>query len=96
MPWPLVFLLLFVLALRHYDLTARMEKGAPGTRAGAAVLGWEGRTVLLIAATLGGVAVAGFGVLAAVVGGAFLVTAVRDWRAAQLAVTGASGRAKHP
>jgi hypothetical protein len=82
-PWPLMFLLLFVLALRHYDLTARMEKGAPGTRAGAAVLGWEGRTVVLAAATLAGFASAGFVALAAFVGGAFLATAVRDWRASR-------------
>ncbi|BCJ43987.1 hypothetical protein GCM10010168_67900 [Actinoplanes ianthinogenes] len=82
-PWPLVFLVLFVLALRHYDLTARMEKGAPGTRAGAAVLGWEGRTVLLIGVTLAGFAIGGFGVLAALAGGVFLITAARDWRASR-------------
>ncbi|KUL32342.1 DUF5941 domain-containing protein [Actinoplanes awajinensis] len=82
-PWPLVFLLLFVLALRHYDLTARMEKGAPGTLAGAAVLGWEGRMVLLAAATLAGFGIGGFVVLVAGVGGAFSITAVRDWRASR-------------
>ncbi len=80
-PWPLLFGLLLVLALRHYDLTARMEKGAPGTTAGAAVLGWEGRVVLLAAATLAGFATAGFGVLTVLVGGAFALTAARDWRA---------------
>jgi hypothetical protein len=82
-PWPLVFVLLFTLALRHYDLTARMEKGAPGTRAGAAVLGWEGRIVLLAGVTLAGFASGGFVGLSVLVGGAFLVTAVRDWRASR-------------
>ena len=47
-PPPVVFALLFVLALHHYDLTARMEKGAPGTSAKRALLGWDGRVVLLV------------------------------------------------
>ncbi|MDI6100519.1 DUF5941 domain-containing protein [Actinoplanes sp. NEAU-A12] len=80
-PPPLVFLLLFTLTLRHYDLTARMEKGAPATRAGGAILGWDGRVLLLALAALLGYATAGTVALAAVVAGAFLVTAVSDWRA---------------
>ncbi|MBB2945144.1 phosphatidylglycerophosphate synthase [Actinoplanes lutulentus] len=80
-PPPVTFLLLFVLALRHYDLTARMEKGAPASVAGGAILGWDGRTLLLVAAALLGFATAGTAVLAALVGGAFAATAIRDWRA---------------
>ncbi len=38
-PPPVVFLLLFVLALHHYDLTARMEKAAPESGGGATRLG---------------------------------------------------------
>ena len=80
-PLPLVFLLLFALTLRHYDLTARMEKGAPATGAGGAILGWDGRLLLLVSAALLGYATAGTVVLAAAVAGAFARTAVRDWRA---------------
>jgi phosphatidylglycerophosphate synthase len=80
-PWPLIFLLLFTLTLRHYDLTARMEKGAPATGAGRAVLGWDGRLLLLVLAALAGYGTAGTVLLAVAVAGAFLLTAVRDWRA---------------
>jgi hypothetical protein len=57
-----VFLLLFVLAMRHYDLVARMEKGAPAGR-DTAWLGWDGRVVLLTAAALAGVPAGGMVVL---------------------------------
>lgn len=79
-PPPVVYLLLFVLALHHYDLTARMEKGAPDATTGRARLGWDGRVVLLLLCALGGVATAGELLLAVAVGGAFLVGAVGDWR----------------
>jgi hypothetical protein len=77
-PPPVLFLLLFTLALGHYDLTARMEKGAPG--GGGAMLGWDGRVVLLTVAGLTGLTTLGEALLAGVVGGSFLVTAVRDWQ----------------
>jgi phosphatidylglycerophosphate synthase len=79
-PPPLVFLLLFTLTLRHYDLTARMEKGAPATGAARAGLGWDGRVLLLVLAALIGWAAAGTALLAAVVAGAFTFTALADWR----------------
>ncbi|MEU4622533.1 DUF5941 domain-containing protein [Actinoplanes sp. NPDC023801] len=82
-PGPLVFLLLFTLTLRHYDLTARMEKGAPATGAGLAVLGWDGRVLLLVLAAVAGYATAGTVLLAALVAAAFTLTAVRDWRASR-------------
>jgi hypothetical protein len=80
-PSPIVFLLLFTLALRHYDLTARMEKGAPAGRAGGAPLGWESRVLVLAAAALAGVPAAGAVLLAAVTAGALLFNAIADWRA---------------
>jgi phosphatidylglycerophosphate synthase len=79
-PPPVVYLLLFVLALHHYDLTARMEKGAPDATVAKARLGWDGRVVLLVLCALGGVATAGELLLAVAVGGTFLTGAVGDWR----------------
>ncbi|MEU4215695.1 DUF5941 domain-containing protein [Actinoplanes sp. NPDC026623] len=79
-PPPIVYLLLFMLALRHYDLTARMEKGAPGASAARAWFGWDGRVVLLVVCSLCGVATIGEFLLAVVVCGCFLAAAVRDWR----------------
>ena len=79
-PPPVVYLLLFMVALQHYDLTARMEKGAPDASAAKARLGWDGRVVLLVLCALGGVATAGELLLAVAVGGAFLTGAVGDWR----------------
>ncbi|MFI7539773.1 DUF5941 domain-containing protein [Actinoplanes sp. NPDC049599] len=79
-PPPVVYLLLFMLALDHYDLTARMEKGAPDATAARTLFGWDGRVVILVLSALGGVATVGELLLAAVVGGSFLAGAVRDWR----------------
>ena len=79
-PPPVVYLLLFMLAVRHYDLTARMEKGAPAGRAAGASIGWDGRVVLLTIAALVGYPTVGVALLAAVTGASFLTNAVRDWR----------------
>ncbi|WP_127500051.1 DUF5941 domain-containing protein [Actinoplanes solisilvae] len=79
-PTPVVFLLVFMLTLHHYDLVARMEKGAPAGRATGDPLGWDGRVVLLAAAALAGVPTAGMVVLAVLVGGTFLINAIADWR----------------
>ena len=81
-PPPVVFLLLFALALHHYDLIARMEKGAPAGSGKGAVLGWDGRVVLLTIAALAGVATLGEATLAVAVGGGFLVGAIAGWRRA--------------
>jgi hypothetical protein len=75
-PPPVCYLLFFTLALRHYDVTARMEKGAPGSPAAGAPLGLDGRVVLLVVAALAGVATLGEAVLAGAVGGALLIEAV--------------------
>ncbi|NMO55079.1 CDP-alcohol phosphatidyltransferase family protein [Actinoplanes sp. TBRC 11911] len=78
-PPAVVYLLLFTLALRHYDLTARMEKGAPGGRAGGP-LGWDGRVLLLTVAAVVGQATLGEALLAGLTCGMFLANAVTDWR----------------
>jgi phosphatidylglycerophosphate synthase len=79
-PTPVVFLLIFMLTLHHYDLVARMEKGAPAGRAKGDPLGWDGRVALLTAAALAGAPTAGLVVLAVLVGGTFLINAIADWR----------------
>lgn len=45
-PRPVIFVLLFAVALHHYDLTARLT-----AKANLADLGWDGRVVLLTVAT---------------------------------------------
>ncbi|MCO8273407.1 CDP-alcohol phosphatidyltransferase family protein [Actinoplanes sp. TRM 88003] len=79
-PTPVTFLLIFVLTLHHYDLVARMEKGAPTGRATGDLLGWDGRIVLLAVATLGGFPADGMVVVAVVVGATFLFNTIADWR----------------
>lgn len=79
-PPPVVFLLLFMLALHHYDLTARMEKAAPESAGAATWLGWDGRIVVLTVAGLAGWATAGEAALAGIVAGGFLIGVVGDWR----------------
>jgi hypothetical protein len=81
-PPPVVFLLLFLLALRHYDLTARMEKGAPAGSGGSARLGWDGRVLVLALAGLTGWATLGEALLCAAVAGSFIDTMIRDRRSA--------------
>lgn len=81
-PPPVIFLLLFVLALRHYDLTARMEKAAPEDPHGRrALLGWDGRVFLLVFFALAGAATFGELLLAVGLGVQFAANALRDWRA---------------
>jgi len=68
------------LALRHYDLTARMEKGAPAGRGSGALFGWDVRVVALAVLGLAGYATPAEAGLAVIVGGSFLWHAVADWR----------------
>ena len=78
-PSPVVYALLFVLALHHYDLIARMEKGAPAG-SGSGLLGWDGRIVLFTVAAVAGVATLGEALLTGIVAGEFLVTVGADRR----------------
>jgi hypothetical protein len=81
-PPPVIFALLLALALHHYDVTARMEKGAPGGAGKGALLGWDGRIVLLTAFALAGFATLGVVILAVLTAGGFLITAIADRRRA--------------
>ncbi|GGK98401.1 DUF5941 domain-containing protein [Mangrovihabitans endophyticus] len=98
-PPPVTFLLLFTLALRHYDVTARMEKSAPAADGRGSVFGWEGRVVVLLIFAMLGLATPGELLMAVLVGGAFLHAAVAAHRAgpvrpagATAALSGAGGR----
>ena len=56
-PPPATYALLFVLALRHYDLTARLEQRKPSVRRLRLLgLGWDGRLAVLTVGVLAGVA----------------------------------------
>ncbi|WP_412747288.1 DUF5941 domain-containing protein [Krasilnikovia sp. MM14-A1004] len=80
---PVTYAVLFALAVRHYDVTARMEKAAPAAAATGAVLGWDGRVLLLTAAGVAGIATDAEAVLALWVAGAVVVQAVVDRRGAR-------------
>ncbi|MEU8660231.1 DUF5941 domain-containing protein [Actinoplanes philippinensis] len=79
-PPPLVFLLLFTLALRHYDLTARMEQDAPATGTAGTALGWDGRVLLLVLAALIGWTTPAMAALTVLVAATLTRTTHRDWR----------------
>jgi phosphatidylglycerophosphate synthase len=80
-PGAVTFTLLFVLALRHYDLTARLEKRERAPLLRSLGLGWDGRIVVLAAAALLGPAAARVVMLllAGYVAVIFAVNAVRGW-----------------
>ncbi|HET9517703.1 MAG TPA: DUF5941 domain-containing protein [Actinoplanes sp.] len=77
-PAPLVFVLLFSVALHHYDIVARMEKGAPRDAAGVG-LGWDGRVLVLAASVVAGLPTAGFVVVTGVVWWSFVISTVAAW-----------------
>nr|WP_239107594.1 DUF5941 domain-containing protein [Spirilliplanes yamanashiensis] len=81
-PAPLVFALVFTLALHHYDVTALMEKGAPD-RVVRLRPGWDVVVVLLTLAAAAGWATGGTIVLACLGGGAFVIGALAGRRSAQ-------------
>jgi phosphatidylglycerophosphate synthase len=63
-PQPLVFALLAVLAVYHYDLTARLERRGSPLAWRALGLGWDGRLAVLAVALLFGLAAEGVAALA--------------------------------
>ncbi|MBE1485440.1 phosphatidylglycerophosphate synthase [Plantactinospora soyae] len=76
-----IFALLFALALRHYDLTARLEKRERAPLLGSLGLGWDGRLIVLSVAVLVGPP-AGRIVLLLLAGyllAIFVVNALRGW-----------------
>jgi phosphatidylglycerophosphate synthase len=78
-PGPVTFALLFVLALHHYNLTARLEKKEQAPLLRYFGLGWDGRLVLLTAAVIGGVAPVGMTVLALYLFVVFAASSVAGW-----------------
>ena len=79
---PIVFLLLFVLAMHHYDLVARMEKNAPESSSGHAWLGWDGRVVIIAGTSLAGIPELGMVLVTVLTGVAFLARAATSWQSA--------------
>jgi phosphatidylglycerophosphate synthase len=78
-PPALVFALLLVLALRHYDRVARLEKRAAAAAAPAWDLGWEGRVAVYALLALAGAATPATALLAGYVGLVFCVGALGAW-----------------
>jgi phosphatidylglycerophosphate synthase len=79
-PLWLVYALLLVLTLYHYDVTGRIEKQATPVRGEAIVRGWDIRMIVLAVTAAIGWAVAAYAVVAIVVGGVFVIGALVGWR----------------
>jgi len=79
--YPAAYALLGALAFRHYDLVYRLRhRGVvPARWVSALSLGWDGRLVLAFVLLVAGTLPAGFYVLAAVFGAAFVGEAVYGW-----------------
>jgi hypothetical protein len=88
--YPAAFALLGALAFRHYDLVYRLRhRGVqPARWVTALSLGWDGRLVLAYVLLVAGALPAGFFVMAAVFGAAFVGEAVYGWVVV--------GRVEHP
>ncbi|MFK3981444.1 DUF5941 domain-containing protein [Micromonospora sp. NPDC050397] len=78
-PGPVTFALLFVLALHHYDLTARLEKRSAAPELRPYGLGWDGRLLLLVVVVLAGVPAAGEATLAGYLFVILTLGAVSGW-----------------
>lgn len=78
-PAPLIFALLFVLALRHYDLTARLEKRQAAPPLHDAGLGGDGRAILLVAALLAGITTYAVATLSVYLLSLFVVSVILTW-----------------
>lgn len=81
-PAPVTFGLIFVLAMRHYDLTARLEKRQSAPKLRMFGLGWDGRVSLMVVIAVAGFATAGMAVLGAYLLVLLVVTASAGWMAA--------------
>ena len=81
-PAPLIFALLFVLALRHYDLTARLEKRQAAPPLHDAGLGGDGRAILLVAGFLSGIAAYVVATLSVYLLSLFVVSVILTWAVA--------------
>lgn len=74
-----IFALVLVIALHHYDLTARLEKRTSAPPLHRLSLGWDGRLVTLTAGAVAGLASEVFAVLAAYLAAIFVMGAMRGW-----------------
>jgi phosphatidylglycerophosphate synthase len=79
-PLWLVYTLLLVLTLYHYDVTGRIEKQATPVRGEAILRGWDVRATVLAITVATGWATAAYAVVAIVIGGVFVIGALVGWR----------------
>jgi phosphatidylglycerophosphate synthase len=79
-PLWLVYTLLLVLTLYHYDVTGRIEKQATPVRGEALLRGWDLRVTVLAITVAIGWATTAYAVVAAVIGGVFVIGALIGWR----------------
>jgi hypothetical protein len=79
--YPAAFALIFALQFRHYDLVYRLRhRGVvPAPWVSALSLGWDGRIVLAYVLLVMGALPAGYYIVAAVLGVAFVAEAVYGW-----------------
>ncbi|SCG45336.1 DUF5941 domain-containing protein [Micromonospora inositola] len=75
----LIFGYVLVLALHHYDLTARLEKRQAAPPLHAATLGWEGRSAVLAVASIAGIASIALATLGAYLLVVFVASVVLAW-----------------
>jgi phosphatidylglycerophosphate synthase len=89
---PMIFLLLLVLALHHYNLTARLEKRERTPLLRSFGLGWDGRVILVTTGAVAGLAGVVMPALAAYLFAISVLSAVTGWtRAARAQRTPGAG-----
>lgn len=81
-PAPLVYALLAMLALYHYDLAARVDKAASPLASRLLGLGWDGRVAVLLIASLVGPAVWWYAALTAYIAIVFVAGTLAGSRSA--------------
>jgi len=79
-PLWLVYTLLLVLTLYHYDITGRIEKQATPVRGEAILRGWDLRVTVLAMTVAIGWATTAYAVVAIVIGAVFTIGALVGWR----------------
>jgi uncharacterized protein DUF5941 len=84
--YPAAFALLAALTFRHYDLVYRLRhRGVvPARWVSVLGLGWDGRLILAVVLLVAGALPAGYFVVAAILGVAFVAEAVYGWLAVGL------------
>jgi phosphatidylglycerophosphate synthase len=75
-PLPLVYALIAIVVLVHYETASRTEKAATPMRSMRAALGWDGRIVLIALTTALGFATVGFAAVAAIVAATLIIECV--------------------